>query len=84
MKMQLYSQHMCVRDNIYVQCLLHEISVLSSWLLHPISRHELSGKVQTIFRAVLDIVLKEFFDCVTERAFEKIEQVSSREWPGRG
>lgn len=79
MRMQLYSQHMCVRDNIYVQCLIHEISVLSSWLLHPIHRRELSGKVQTIFRAVLDIVLKEFFDCVTERAFGKIDQISSRE-----
>lgn len=69
MRMQLYSRHICVRGNIYVQWLLHEIFVLSSWLLHPVSRRELSGKVQTIFRAVLDIVLKEFFDCVTEKSF---------------
>lgn len=52
-----------------MQWLLHEIFVLSSWLLHPVSRRKLSGKVQTIFRAVLDIVLKEFFDCVTEKSF---------------
>lgn len=69
MGIQLYSQHICVRGNIYVQWLLHEIFVLSSWLLHPKSRCELSGKVHTIFRAVLDIVLKEFFNFVTERSF---------------
>lgn len=65
----MYSWHICVRGSIYVQWLLHEIFVLSSWLLHPISRRELSGKAQTIFRVVLDIVLKEFFDCVTEKSF---------------
>lgn len=79
----VFMAHLC-QGNVYVQWLLHEISVLSSWLLHPISRCELSGKVPTIFRAVLDTILKEFLIAYLKRAFEKLEQVSSREWPGRG
>lgn len=35
--------------------------LFSSWLLHPMSWRKLSGKARTIFRAVLDAVLTDFF-----------------------
>lgn len=79
-RMQLYSWCICV--GAIFMCSVCSVKYLfSSRLLHPRSWRKLSGKAQTIFRAVLDTVLVLVY---LKRAFAKIEQVSSADWPGRG